>query len=33
MEYAPEEYTKHYIVQVLFKLMSNYVYEKISVTE
>ncbi len=33
MEIAPEEYTKHYIVQALFKLMSNYTYEKISVTD
>lgn len=33
VECAPEEYTKHYIVQALFKLMSNYVYEKISVTD
>ena len=33
MEYAPEEYTRHYIVQALFKLMSAYEYEKISVTD
>lgn len=33
MEYSPEEYTKHYIVQALFKLMNNYEYEKISVTD
>ena len=33
MEYAPEEYTRHYIVQALFKLMNEYVYEKISVTD
>lgn len=33
MEFAPEEYTKHYIVQALFKLMSSYAYEKISVTD
>lgn len=33
MEYAPEEYTRHYIVQALFKLMSEYCYEKISVTD
>lgn len=33
MEYAPEEYTRHYIVQALFKLMNNYEYEKISVTD
>lgn len=33
MQYAPEEYTKHYIVQALFKLMSEYEFEKISVTD
>ena len=33
MEYAPEEYTRHYIVQALFKLMASYEYEKISVTD
>ncbi len=33
VEIAPEEYTKHYIVQALFKLMASYVYEKISVTD
>ena len=33
MEYAPEEYTRHYIVQALFKLMSAYEYEKITVTD
>lgn len=33
MEYAPEEYTRHYIVQALFKLMNEYEYEKISVTD
>ena len=33
MEYAPEEYTKHYIVQALFKLMSGFSYDKISVTD
>lgn len=33
VEYAPEEYTRHYIVQALFKLMSSYDYEKISVTD
>ncbi len=33
MEYAPEEYTKHYIVQALFKLMSAYRYDKINVTD
>lgn len=33
METAPEEYTRHYIVQALFKLMSAYEYKKISVTD
>lgn len=33
MEYAPEEYSRYYIVQALFKLMSEYEYEKISVTD
>ena len=33
MEYAPEEYTRHYIVQALFKLMNEYEYEKITVTD
>ncbi len=33
MEYAPEEYTRHYIVEALFKLMSEYEYSKISVTD
>lgn len=33
MEYAPEEYTRFYIVQALFKLMDSYEYEKISVTD
>ncbi len=33
MEIAPEEYTRHYIVQALFKLMRSYAYEKISVTD
>lgn len=33
MSYAPEEYTKHYIIQALFKLMNEYEYEKISVTD
>lgn len=33
VEYAPEEYTRHYIVQALFKLMSEYRYDKISVTD
>ncbi len=33
MEIAPEEYTRHYIVQALFKLMAAYEYDKISVTD
>ena len=33
MEYSPEEYTRYYIVQALFKLMASYEYEKISVTD
>lgn len=33
MDYAPEEYTRFYIVQALFKLMDSYEYEKISVTD
>lgn len=33
MDYAPEEYTRFYIVQALFKLMSAYEYDKISVTD
>lgn len=33
MEYAPEEYTRYYIVQALFKLMSEYEFERISVTD
>lgn len=33
VEIAPEEYTRHYIVQALFKLMADYEYEKISVTD
>ncbi len=33
MEYRPEEYNKFYIVQALFKLMSEYEYEKIGVTD
>lgn len=33
MEIAPEEYTRHYIVQALFKLMAVYEYGKISVTD
>lgn len=33
MEYAPEEYTRFYIVQSLFKLMNENEYEKICVTD
>lgn len=33
VELAPEEYTRHYIIQALFKLMSAYEYGKISVTD
>lgn len=33
MEYSPEEYTRHYIVEALFKLMNEYEYNKISVTD
>lgn len=33
MEYTAEEYTRFYIVQALFKLMEEYEYEKISVTD
>ena len=33
VEVLPEEYTRYYIVQALFKLMSSYEYNKISVTE
>lgn len=33
VEYAPEEYTKHYIVTALFKLMNEYMYEKITVKD
>ncbi len=33
MDYAPEEYTRYYIVTALFKLMHEYEYEKISVTD
>lgn len=33
MEYAPEEYTKRYIVEGLFRLMSEHEYGKISVTD
>lgn len=33
VEYSPEEYSRFYIVQALFKLMHEYEYEKISVTD
>ncbi len=33
MEYTPEEYTRYYIIQALFKLMNEYRYDKISVTD
>lgn len=33
MEIASEEYTRHYILQALFKLMAAYEYDKISVTD
>ena len=33
MEWAPEEYTRYYIVQALFRLMSEYEYDRISVTD
>ena len=33
MPYSPDEYTKFYIVQALFKLMNEYEFEKISVTD
>lgn len=33
MEYTPEEYTRYYLVQALFKLMNEYEYEKIRVTD
>lgn len=33
MEYAPEEYSRYYIVEALFKLMSVYDYDKIKVTD
>ncbi len=33
MGYAPEEYTRYYIVQALFKLMNEHEYSKISVTD
>ena len=33
MDFAPEDYTRHYIVTALFKLMHEYEYEKIAVTD
>ena len=33
MEYASEDYTRHYILQALFKLMSENEYERISVKD
>ena len=33
MEYAPEEYSRYYIVEALFRLMSQYEYDKIKVTD
>lgn len=33
MEYSKEDYIKHYIVEALFKLMRQYEYDKISVTD
>ena len=33
MDYTPEEYSKYYITQALFRLMQEYEYEKISVTD
>lgn len=33
MEYSKEEYVKHYIIEALFRLMKEYEYEKISVTD
>jgi len=33
VEIPQEEYIKHYIIQALFKLMNEYVYEKITVTD
>ena len=32
MQFDAEAYSKHYIVQALFKLMGAYEYDKISVT-
>ena len=33
MRYSEEDYTKFYIIQALFKLMSEHEYEKISITD
>lgn len=33
MQFDSEAYSKHYIVQALFKLMGAYEYDKISVTD
>ena len=33
MEYTQDEYVKHYIIQALFKLMNEHVYEKITITD
>lgn len=33
VEYLPEEYTRHYIVEALFRLMNEHEYGKISVTD
>jgi len=33
VEYTPEEYTRYYIVQALFKLMNEYEFNKINVTD
>lgn len=33
MDYSKDDYIKHYIVEALFKLMHQYEYEKISVTD
>lgn len=33
VEYLPEEYSRYYIVQALFKLMNEYEFEKIGVSD
>ena len=33
MEYGQESYSRHYIITALFKLMSDYEYNDISVTD